>query len=272
MIKFPPCKINLGLHVVEKRNDGFHNIETMFYPLPLTDAIEIVPATDGITQFTSSGNDIPPDGKNNLCERAYEIVREKYDLPPVKIHLHKNIPTGAGLGGGSSDAAFTLLILNEMFDLELSKKQLLLFATTLGSDCAFFIYNEPCFATGRGEILQPRPLSLHPYHILLVKPDIHVNTAIAYSGITPTKPSVSLNDVFKLSVKSWKDILVNDFEKTVFLKFPEIASIKDKLYSLGADYACMSGSGAAVFGLFERKPDFDVGLEFKDCFTWGTEL
>jgi 4-diphosphocytidyl-2-C-methyl-D-erythritol kinase len=272
MIKFPPCKINLGLHVVEKRNDGFHNIETMFFPLPLTDALEVVPASDGITNFTSSGYAIPPDGKKNLCEQAYEIVREKHDLPPVKIHLHKNIPTGAGLGGGSSDAAFTLLILNDMFDLEMSREQLLQFAAMLGSDCAFFINNEPCLATGRGEILQPRQLSLNPYHILLVKPDIHVNTTVAYSGITPEKPSVELNDVLELPVKSWKDNLINDFEKSVFLKFPEIASVKEKLYHLGADYASMSGSGATVFGLFERKPDFDARLEFKDCFTWGSEL
>jgi 4-diphosphocytidyl-2-C-methyl-D-erythritol kinase len=272
MIKFPPCKINLGLHVVEKRNDGFHTIETMFYPLPLTDALEIIPASDGKTEFTQSGISIPSDGKKNLCERAYDILGETYNIPPVKIHLHKHIPTGAGLGGGSSDAAFTLLILNDLFELGIQQKELLGYAAQLGSDCSFFIINEPCLASGRGEILTPWPFTLIGKWILLVKPQVHVNTADAYAGIKTQMPTRKIEDIVKFPLKEWKDLLVNDFEKTVFVKYPVIGQIKDKLYELGATYACMSGSGATVFGLFEKEPGFDAGFEFKDCFTWKSEL
>lgn len=272
MIRFPHCKINLGLHVIERRHDGFHNIETLFYPILLTDALEIIEAGDGETTFSQTGISIPSDGKKNLCERAYELLKTHYMLPPVKIHLHKHIPTGAGLGGGSSDATFTLLILNEIFKLNLSTDTLAPFAAQLGSDCSFFLYNEPCLATGRGENLQPLSISLKNYYILLIKPPLHVNTADAYAGIKPLIPSHKITDILQAPVSEWKNNLCNDFENTVFLKFPEIRTIKEKLYSCGALYASMSGSGATVFGLFETDPFLDTGSGFEGCFIWKSKL
>ena len=272
MILFPPCKINLGLHVLEKRQDGFHEIETLFFPLPLTDILEIIPSSRKESTLSISGINIPPDEKKNLCMRAYELIAADYRIPTVQIHLHKNIPIGAGLGGGSADATYTLILLNKLFELEISKESLIKYATVLGSDCAFFLHNEPCLAKGRGEILSPYPLYLANYHIILVKPPVHVATRDAYAGIVPFRPARSINEIIKLPVSEWKEFLLNDFEKTVFTKFPQIHAIKEELYDAGALYASMSGSGASVFGIFEQNPVMDRNQIFKDCFVWESTI
>ena len=269
MIVFPNCKINLGLSITGKRKDGYHNIETVFYPLPIKDALEVIhaPAHTG-EQVSLSHSGIPVDGEtqNNLCVRACELLKEDFpNLPPIKLHLHKVIPIGAGLGGGSADGAFTLKLLNEKFSLNLTTAQLLSYALKLGSDCPFFIINRPCAATGRGELLQEIPLSLSGHKLVLVNPGIHVNTGWAFSQLN-TKPSkintttISQNlpeSLLTEPVKSWKQFLINDFEAPVFEKYPAIDTIKKTLYSKGALYAAMSGSGSTVFGIFESSsPDF----------------
>ncbi len=248
MVVFPHCKINLGLHVISKREDGYHNIETCFYPVPWTDILEIIPAKE--FSFTSSGLMIPGKDQDNLCIKAYHHLQTHFDLAPVKIHLHKVLPTGAGLGGGSSDAAFTLRLLNSVFDLKLNPIQLRKFAAQLGSDCSFFVEDKPMLGSGRGEQLVDLPLSLKGLYMVLVKPDIHVSTADAYAGVKPHTPHQTLTDILTLPVAEWKDHLVNDFEKSVFAKYPAIEAIKKEFYDHGALYASMSGSGSSVFGIF----------------------
>ena len=242
MIIYPHSKINFGLHIIRKRYDGFHELETLFYPLDLCDALEIIPAINGRTEFTSTGIAIPENGSDNLCVKAWNLLHTDYGLPPVKIHLYKKIPVGAGLGGGSSDAAFSIKVLNDLFNLKLPKEKLKQYAQQLGSDCSFFLEKSPAFATGRGEIMESYPISLKGYSLVLVRPDIHVSTADAYAGITPQQPENPLKEILSLSPEKWKDLLTNDFEKTIFRKFPEIGKIKSRLYDLGAVYACMSGS------------------------------
>lgn len=251
MIVFPNCKINLGLHITRKRPDGFHDLETIFYPLMVKDALEAI--TAGALRFNSSGITIPGEPGSNLCLQAWQLLSADFpDLPPVDIHLHKNIPIGAGLGGGSADAAFMLRLLNDKFKLELTDGQLLAYAAQLGSDCPFFVLNKPCYATGRGEILTPCPVDLSGYRLLLVHPGIHVNTGRAFGEITPKEPVRSLTDIIALPVEYWKGVLTNDFEEPVCAAHPVIADIKEKMYALGAVYASMSGSGSAVFGLFRK--------------------
>ncbi len=241
MVAFPPCKINLGLNVVRKRSDGFHDIETCFYPVKWTDILEVIPSEK--FEFTTSGNVIPGGNvEDNLCVRAYKLLK----APPARIHLHKIIPTGAGLGGGSSDAAWTLRLLNDVFDLKHSKDDLKKFASQLGSDCAFFIEDVPMIGTGRGEILTKANVDLSGKFIVIIKPDIHVSTAEAYSAIVPKESPFDLNNIYSLK---------NDFEESVFKKYPAIQEIKTALYNAGASYASMSGSGSAVFGIFTQKPD-----------------
>lgn len=253
MIRFAPCKINLGLHVVARRPDGYHNLETCFYPIPWYDVVEALPAPR--ISFSMSGREVPGPPETNLCLRAYEMLKQQFSLPPVSMHLHKVVPTGAGLGGGSADGAHTLRVLNDVFDLRLSREALLRFAANLGSDCAFFLHDEPMLGSGRGEILSPLALSLKGYFLVLVKPDVHVSTAEAYAGIVPKLPQLELTSTLREPVSTWRDRLVNDFETTVFEKFPQIKTIKTQLYREGALYAAMSGSGAAVFGIFERAVD-----------------
>jgi 4-diphosphocytidyl-2-C-methyl-D-erythritol kinase len=272
MIVYPHSKINLGLHVIRKRNDGFHELETLFYPLDLCDALEIIPAEDGKTAFTSGGIPIPEDGSDNLCVKAWKILQKDYPVPAVKIHLHKMIPVGAGLGGGSSDAAFTLKVLNDLFDLKLSAEMLHQYAQQLGSDCSFFLQNSPVYATGRGEIMTSHPLSLRGYSLVLVKPGVHVSTADAYAGITPGLPEKPLREILSLPPERWKDLLVNDFEKTILRRFPEIDNIKSLMYDLGAVYACMSGSGSSVFGIFRGKPPENISQAIPNYFFWQQEL
>lgn len=256
MISFPPCKINLGLDVIEKRSDGYHNLETVFYPIPLTDVLEVIPAAT--SQFFPSGTLIPGDAKDNLCLRAYELVKKDFDLDPVAIHLHKVIPTGAGLGGGSSDAAHTLRLLNQVFELSLHKHQLQHYAQQLGSDCAFFMEDAPMLGTGRGEILSSIQLSLRGKYLVLLKPDVHVSTAEAYRGVKPMRSQPIVKDIIEqMPLKDWKKFLKNDFEASVFAAHPVIRRYKEQLYEQGAVYASMSGSGSSVFGIFDQAIAYD---------------
>lgn len=272
MIVFPNSKINLGLHITRKREDGFHELETLFYPLTLQDALEIIPAADGLTTFTASGIAIPSDDTPNLCEKAWKLLEQHHKIPPVKIHLHKHIPIGAGLGGGSANAAYTLVLLNNLFSLHLTSGQLMSYAAQLGSDCAFFILNTPCMARGRGEILTPFPLKLQGYELVLVKPPVHVSTARAYAGVTPRPPRHNLEEVLVAGSENWKDKLVNDFEESIFPDFPQIAHIKSRLYDAGALYASMSGSGSSVFGIFQQNTLPEETNEFEGCFVWREVL
>jgi 4-diphosphocytidyl-2-C-methyl-D-erythritol kinase len=257
MISFPCAKINLGLNVISKRNDGYHNIETVFFPiLGLSDVLEIV-ESDRFS-FTQTGVRIDSATKDNLCVKAYGILAKDFKLPPVSIHLHKIIPFGAGLGGGSSDASFTFVLLNKIFDLGVSREQLKVYAAAAGSDCAFFIDNVPSLASGRGELLEPVELNLSGLYLLLVKPDIHVSTGEAYGSIIPHIPKLSVSEIIRLPVNEWKNKLCNDFEKSIFYLYPLIAGVKDQMYEQGAVYSSMSGSGSTVFGLFREKPDNTV--------------
>ncbi len=262
MILYPNAKINIGLNVLEKREDGFHNLETLFYPIldgPL-DILEIVEAPE--LSMHQYGIEYPGDPMDNLCIKAYNAIKADYNIPPVAIHLYKKIPVGAGLGGGSSDAAFTLKGLNEMFSLGISDLRLAEYAATLGSDCAFFIYNKPMLGTGRGEILEPVKIyPLENYEIKLVFPPYFVSTGAAYGGIVPRNKRAQNGEKFDSRqlvqmlaepVEEWKNCVVNDFETTVFAKIPELAPYKEQLYAQGAVYASMSGSGSSFFGIFRK--------------------
>lgn len=241
-----------------KRPDGYHSIETCFYPVPWTDVLEIIPSEDQTT-FTSSGISIPGNAHENLCLKAYHVLSEEFDLPPVQIHLHKVVPVGAGLGGGSSDAAHALRLLNTIFNLQLSDDQLKAYALQLGSDCPFFIYDQPMLGSGRGEELSLVKKVLSGKFIIIVKPDLHISTAEAYSNVKPNAPSKSIRDIIEKSpVQSWREALKNDFEDSIFQKYPVLGELKTAFYQHGAIYASMSGSGSAVFGIFEKKIDFPV--------------
>jgi 4-diphosphocytidyl-2-C-methyl-D-erythritol kinase len=253
MICFPNAKINLGLHITSKRNDGYHEIETCMYPIPLFDALEII-INHKKSTWNTSGISIPGDPKNNLILKAYQLLKKDFpNLPHVDIHLHKNIPMGAGLGGGSADAGFALNLMNNLFDLILDDFFLEEYAAQLGSDCPFFIENTPKIAKGRGETLEKVSLDLKGTQIVLINPSIHIGTKEAYAGVSPSSPKVKLEEVLQDKSK-WKNDLVNDFESSIFPNHPEIGAIKNKLYDNGAYYAAMSGSGSTVFGLFESKP------------------
>ena len=259
MILYPNAKINIGLNVVEKRPDGYHNLETVFYPIPLQDALEVTPiqsvASEKGYQLKVAGTVLDGTPDDNLIVRAYRMMRDEYRLPPVSLYLYKHIPTGAGLGGGSADAAFTIRALNDQFKLHLSVEKMEEMAVRLGADCAFFIKNQPVFATGIGNEFHPVEFSLEGKVLVLVKPDVFVSTKDAYSLVTPQHPVASLPELLAEPIKNWKDTIVNDFEKSVFAKYPEIACIKDKLYDLGAVYASMSGSGSSVYGIFDKPVD-----------------
>lgn len=255
MIVFSNCKINLGLRIVRKRADGYHDLETVFYPLELHDIVEALHGQQEGIDFTTSGISIDGAPEQNLCMKAYALLKRSYELPPVQLHLHKTIPAGAGLGGGSANAAFTLKLLNAKFNLQLSTERLLDLALQLGSDCPFFIINKPCIATGRGEIMDTIDLShLKRYHIALINPGIHVSTAWAFGKISPGTQTTSVRDAILEPVNAWKDRLLNDFEAVVFAEHPEVKAIRDSLYDKGAVYAAMTGSGSTVFGLFEEMP------------------
>lgn len=252
MIVFPNIKINLGLSITEKRPDGYHNLETVFYPVALEDALEIraLPEADKKITLHQYGMEIAGNPEDNLVAKAYSLLDKEFHLPPVEIHLYKHIPSGAGLGGGSSDAAFMLKLLNGHFHLNLSEEQLEIYAATLGADCAFFIKNKPVYAEGIGNIFSPIELSLKGYQIMIVKPDVFVSTREAFANIHPHHPEYPVKEVIRRPVAEWKDTLINDFEASVFPQHPVIGEIKQELYNQGALYASMSGSGSSVFGLF----------------------
>ncbi len=253
MITFPNAKINLGLNITERRPDGYHNIETVFYPIPIHDALEIV-ESDNIS-LTISGLKIDGNTEQNLIMKAYRLLASSFELPKVEINLLKKIPFGAGLGGGSSDAAFTIKMLNEKFKLNLTEETQKTFAAKLGADCAFFIANRPSYATGIGDKLNNINISLSNYYIYLIKPDIHISTSEAYSSVVPHKNNISLYDrILKTPITNWKNVIFNDFEESVFTKHREIKEVKELLYKQGALYASMSGSGSSVFGIFDKRP------------------
>ncbi len=279
MIVFPNCKINLGLRILRKRTDGYHDLETVFCPLPLYDVLETIPDTveqredtqkqirgagytmldpdndqnKSFIQFSCSGFAIHGNNADNLCIKAFNLLKNDFpQLPRIQMYLHKAIPAGAGLGGGSADASFTLSLLNKQFQLNLSTSQLICYALQLGSDCPFFIINQPCLATGRGEILEQIEIDLSAYKFIIVNPGIHISTADAFWGITPTRPAKPVREIIQQPIETWKNELINDFEKTVFKQHPEIETIKNKLYDCGALYSSMSGSGSTIYGIFEK--------------------
>lgn len=258
MIVFPNCKINLGLQILGKRDDGFHNLETVFYPIAFKDALELIPNTNKNTDIEFTGTGLLVDGKpsDNLCVKAYHLLKKDFPkLPAIKIHLHKAIPMGAGLGGGSADAAFMLTLLNDKLNLNLSTSKLLNYSLQLGSDCPFFILNNPCFASGRGEVLEKLAVDLSAYKIVLINPGIHINTGWAFLNITPALSKKSVKEIITQPIETWKTELHNDFEVPVFATHPQVKEIKDSLYNQGAIYAAMSGSGSTVYGIFNTEFD-----------------
>jgi len=260
LVTFPNCKINLGLNILKKREDGFHELETVFLPVPLCDALEIVPSNKE-TELTTTGIST---GKveDNLCLKAFNLLKKDYPLlPKVQIHLHKIIPIGAGVGGGSADAAFTLQLLNKKFQLSIPENKIFGYALQLGSDCPFFLTNKPTYATGRGEQLEHVNLSLSGYKIALVNAGIHISTADAFRNIKPAIPAKKIKEIIQQPIEIWKKELKNDFEEYVFEKFPQIKEIKENLYNAGADYASMSGSGSTVFGLFKNNCIINYSLD-----------
>ncbi len=276
MITFPNAKINLGLNIVEKRPDGYHNLETIFYPIALQDILEVTPRKSVATEkYTLTMYDAPFDGNidDNLVIKAYNALAADYTLPSLDFFLYKKIPTGAGLGGGSADAAYALKMINDVAGLSLGDDELEKYAAKIGADCAFFIRNKPAFATGIGNILSPADVSLAGYTLVLVKPEIHISTKDAYAQVTPAKPIVPIKDIVKRPLSEWRTLLVNDFEKSVFAKYPEVETIKEKLYAIGAEYASMSGSGSAFFGIFkETQDEAKIQELFTGCFCRVIEL
>ena len=272
MLVFPNAKINIGLNVTRKREDGYHDIESVFYPISLCDALEAVKDEngEGIT-FTSSGIPIPGDGNDNLCVKAYHLIKKDYPLPAMKAHLHKVIPIGAGLGGGSSDAAFFIKLINDVCEVGLAWGELHHYARQLGSDCSFFITNKPVMAEGKGDQYERIDLDLSGYWIVLVYPPVHISTADAYAGVKPEAASYPLEEtVLNRPVEEWGDIVHNDFEDSIFPKYPLIKEIKEKLYASGALYASMSGSGSSVYGIFKERKEMKE--MFEGCFVWGDFL
>jgi 4-diphosphocytidyl-2-C-methyl-D-erythritol kinase len=257
MIVFPNSKINLGLKVIHKRPDGFHNIETVFYPIDWCDSLEIIEnkTTKSLFSFSQSGLTIDAPINENIIYKAWKLLLENKKIPPISVHLHKNIPMGAGLGGGSADAAFFINALNLQFDLKLTPNKIVTIANKLGSDCAFFINNVPVIGKEKGNVFSEINVNLSAYYILIVYPAIHSNTKDAYEGLKIKKSTVSLKTIIvKNKIDTWKTSLINDFEETLFLKYPRLKKIKENLYSHGATYASMSGSGSSVYGIFEKKP------------------
>ena len=277
MITFPIAKINLGLNVVEKRPDGYHNLQTVFYPVPIKDALEVQRMDEGFPSEVDcdlkvTNLAIEGDEQRNLVVRAYKLLKEDFPtLPRIHAHLWKGIPTQAGMGGGSSDCAYMITLLNKLFNLELSDEQMIGYAARLGADCAFFIKSTPCYAEGIGERMQPIALDLKGWYIGVVRPDIPVPTKEAFSRIRPHYPEKCCKDVVTKPVETWREALTNDFEESVFALHPEIGAVKEKLYKTGATDAAMSGSGSALFGLFKEKPDH-LGELFPDMFTFVCEL
>lgn len=270
MLVFPNAKINLGLNVTGKRPDGFHDIETVLFPVDFRDVLEIVPGGGQAVEFRQNGLKVPGKPEDNLCLRAYHLMKSEFAIPAVKMHLKKVIPMGAGLGGGSSDAAYTIKALNALFTLGLSSSRMMQYAGQLGSDCAFFIENKPVFAVGRGDSFENLELNLAGYSIVMVIPPVHVSTAEAYQQVAVKKPPESIRDIIKEVPGEWKGRLVNNFEVPVSRLHPVIRLIREKLYEAGAVYASMSGSGSAVYGLFREQ--MPARLDFPGCLIWTGKL
>jgi 4-diphosphocytidyl-2-C-methyl-D-erythritol kinase len=260
VVVFPNCKINLGLHIVRKREDGYHDLETIFYPLPVRDILEVVRTEAGSQTPGAADVDFHPSGltvqgkpEDNLCIKAYHLLKSNYpQLPAIQMYLHKVIPMGAGLGGGSADGAFTLQLLNDKFQLNIPREKLLDYALQLGSDCPFFLINQPCLGTGRGQLLQVVSSDLSAYSFLLINPGIHVNTGWAFSQLTPAPAPQPLQHIIQQPVAGWPSLLTNDFEAPVTTHHPELKAIKDRLYQTGALYASMTGSGSSFYGIFPK--------------------
>ena len=266
MISFPNAKINLGLNIIEKRSDGYHNISSCFYPVPIKDVLEI--NLSDKFDFKASGIPIPGNKQDNLVVKAYKLLKKDFGLPEVAIHLHKNIPLEAGLGGGSSDGAFALKMLNEFFDLYLDDSVLEDYAGLLGSDCPFFIYNEPMLVGGRGEEMNDIKVDLEGYHICILKPQLSISTKEAYSGVKPSIPEHSIHSIISSNpVIEWQRFLKNDFEESILKKFDELSRLKSVLYEMGAEYASLTGSGSAMFGLFNIEPNPGEYIT-KNYFNW----
>lgn len=263
MVVFPPCKINLGLQIIRKRDDGYHELNTVFYPVGWCDVLELIEGGDEPFTLTLSGLPVKGDIKTNLCYKAWELIAADFPLPKLKAHLHKVVPMGAGLGGGSSDGAFMLKLINDVCELMLTDKQLLAYASTLGSDCAFFIDAKPAIAMGRGEMLSEIHVDLKDYYMLIVMPDVTVNTAEAYSWVTPKEPQLNLAEIINLPVELWQGKLINDFEKPVSAMHTVIQGLIEKMQANGAVYSSMSGSGAAVYGIFTTEPDQQLFAPFR---------
>ena len=258
MIRFPNCKVNLGLHILGKRADGYHDLETVFYPVSICDALEILPLPDDSDKprFTLSGLPVSGDASNNLCMKAWQLLKQDFpQLPAVNIHLHKAIPMGAGLGGGSADGAFMLMMLNEKFNLGIPDESLAQYALELGSDCPFFIHNKPCFAAGRGEKTEPVNVNLSGFYFYIINPNIHINTGEAFSQLQYQNHTESLQNIIRQPIETWRDILRNDFEEGIVKQHSVIGDLVQQLYHHEAVYAAMSGSGSTVFGIFKNKPE-----------------
>ena len=277
MITFPIAKINLGLNVVEKRADGYHNLETVFYPVPIKDALEVQVMDDAFPSEVDcdlkvSNMLIEGDERRNLVVRAYQLLKQDFpQLPRIHTHLWKGIPSQAGMGGGRSYCAYMIRLLNEMFQLQMSDSQMIDYAARLGADCPFFIKSTPCYAEGIGERMEAIALDLSDWYIGVVRPDIPVPTKEAFSRIHPHYPALNCREVVKQPVETWRDTLTNDFEESVFTLHPEIGNVKEQLYKMGATYAAMSGSGSALFGLFKDEPD-GLRQAFPDMFTFSGVL
>lgn len=257
MIAFPNIKINLGLRITSKREDGYHNIESCFYPVSWCDALEITEDTH--FSFKSSGLTIPGEPASNLVIKAYELLKEDFIIPPVKVHLIKSIPMGAGLGGGSADGAFMLKLLNDKFELDINREKLETYALQLGSDCPFFINNQPVIAKGRGEVLESININLEGKYVVLINPNLHIGTKEAYAGVVPDPAQAELKEMLENTpLAEWKDLVRNDFEKSVFKLHPSLKNIKSELYRLGAQYASMSGSGSTMYGIFDLEPNIEM--------------
>ncbi|MEG2945552.1 MAG: 4-(cytidine 5'-diphospho)-2-C-methyl-D-erythritol kinase [Bacteroidales bacterium] len=267
MITFPNAKINLGLSVVAKRPDGYHNLETVFYPVGIKDALEVIERPKPGCTLHISGIPVTDNQDDNLVVKAYRKLAERYPLKGVDIYLHKHIPFGAGMGGGSADAAFMLRLLNDQFELNIPGSELEAIAAELGADCPFFCRNRPVFAAGTGNLFSEVSFSMKGYFLVVVKPEVSVSTKDAFGGIVPCKPLFAVKEIVETKpVSEWREYLVNDFERTVFSIYPQLGAIKAKLYEAGAVYASMSGSGSSLFGIFDHEPD--VAALFPGCFVW----
>lgn len=269
MISFPNAKINIGLNVIEKRSDGYHNIESIFYPVGWKDALEVIPSAE--LKLDASGLAIPGKTEGNLIYKAFQLMRPHFRLKKeAHFHLHKVIPMGAGLGGGSADGAFALNLLNEVFDCQLNQSEIHEYAAQLGSDCPFFVVNKPSFVFDRGVKFEQIDLDLSSFYIVLVNPSIHIGTKEAYAGITPKLPEKSLLNLVRQPIQTWKENIKNDFEESLLISYPMIAELKEQLYNQGALYASMTGSGSTVYGIFEK--EIDLSSTFKGLSMWQGPL